>query len=104
MLLLKLSDLTGAEVLLMKTNAYLSDKRNEIVSTFDNQLKTDVEFEKQEQEMKEKHDTTKLIYKHDLEHSFKDKFSNNSLIFEDNDNGIYIEAKFNYYFVSGLLE
>jgi hypothetical protein len=103
-LLLKLNDVQSAEILLTKTDALLNEKRFSIVDDFDKQLNMDKELEKNEQALNEKHDTKELIYKHDLVEFFKEQLTSNSLMFEDNDNSTFIDAKFNYNFVAALLE
>ncbi len=104
LLLLKLNDVQSAEMLLGKTNALLNERRNNIASDFEKQLSMDKEFERNEMELNERHDTKELIYKHDLVEFFKEQLVSNSVMFEDNDNSTFIDAKFNYNFVAALLE
>jgi hypothetical protein len=104
LLLLKLNDVQGAETLLIKADTLLNERRMKIVDQFEKQLGMDREMEKNDADINERHDTKQLIYKLDLVDFFKEQLVSSSSVAEDNDNSVFVDAKFNYYFVSALLE
>lgn len=105
-LLLKLNDINGAEMLLTKANAYLTEKRTKLISSFDRQVEAEANANKLEMKEKEKRDTSCLTYRTTLTSIYNENrpVDNSLLLFESNENGLIVEAKFNFYFVTGLLE
>lgn len=104
LLLLKMNNLEGAEVLLSKANSYNSEKLNEAAQNIDKGINYEKIMQKKETELNEKYDKNNLIYKKSLEDVVNSQKSNNVDVFQNADDAAAFEAKFYYLFVSGLYE
>ncbi len=106
LILLKMNNLEAAEILLTKAASYNSEKLNDAVETIQNEFKLENRVNKSQLEINEKYDNNQLFHPENLEDiKFKKKnlnnFDQNEL--ENDDSGSY-EARYFFYFITGLFE
>ena len=103
---MKLEILDAAEVLLAKAATYNSEQLNEAVSTIKNEFRLENRVEKSQQDMTEKYDNSQLFHRNSM-----DEIRNNSKRIGhfdhselDNDDSGSYEAKYFFFFITGLFE
>ena len=105
LLLLKMNNLEGASILLSKANSYNSERLNEAVANVQSELSLSDGIEKNEKHMAEKYDNKNLIHRESLADIQQQAKKESVEIDEpENDDSGSFEAKYFYYFISGLFE
>ena len=106
LILLKMNNLEAAEILLSKAASYNSEKLNDAVETMKNEFKTEQRVNKTQRDLVENYDNTKLFHRESIQEikqntKNRDHFNQNEL--ENDDSGSY-EARYFFYFITGLFE
>ncbi|CAF0992027.1 unnamed protein product [Brachionus calyciflorus] len=104
LILLKMNNLSGAEILLSKSNSYISEQLTHIIKKLDKKFKFDKSIADAQMFIQEKNDSKNLIYRESLEEFIKSRRSKINDVYENTDDGGSFEAKFHYLFISGLFE
>lgn len=106
LILLKMNNLDAAEILLAKAASYNSEQLNEAVSTIKNEFKLENRIENNQKEIAVKYDSSLLFHRESLEETRNnskkmENFDRSDL--ENDDSGSY-EAKYFFYFITGLFQ
>jgi len=106
LILLKMNNLDAAEILLAKAASYNSEQLNEAVDIIKNEFKLENRVESNQKDIAIKYDSSLLFHRESLE-----ELRNNSrklqnferADLENDDSGSY-EAKYFFYFITGLFQ
>lgn len=102
LLLLKMNNLNAANAVLSKANRFSSDITNTITANLQLDYNIKEKTKKLDIELKVKNDKDKLIHQQSPVYKLKNMFKR-SFNFKYEDAGI-LDAKFTYFFISGLYE
>ena len=106
LILLKMNNMDAAEILLAKAASYNSEQLNEAVGTIKNEFKLENRVESNQKDISTKYDSSLLFYRESLEeirNNSKKLHNFDRSDLENDDSGSY-EAKYFFYFITGLFQ